>query len=784
MTVSTTGSKVVGMGNGATSVWPFTFKVIDHSSVYVTYTNAAGVDTDLTLANYDIVFNSNGIGGAVTYPRTASGAAPIPVGSYLTIRRVVGYVQSTDIVNQGSFNPSVLENGLDNLELQIQQAFEVAARAIVFPPSNLSPTQLPGAAGRANRLLGFDANGNIYLSLQDALSAAAAAASAAAALVAQHAAEAAAQLAVDLSQAQYTQAGTGAVADKFADFDKRLPVPEQFGAKSDGTTDDALAIQKCLNALGCCFLSPSKIYWFKSGVILPDNAVLGSITGRSKIVLHSSVAGTGVTMIEMHGGNVKLRGLTIDATGANLGIWVTTNGVQSIQDVDCYGAGGRCLKIDGRENFTNPDFSQSPPMTGWTLGGSAAYNSGFAGLSAAGDYIQQQCTNLRANAYMHVAAMLAGAAGTVVCDIGTTPGGTDILNGGLLSGVNWRGITGQGLVWATAANQTSAYVRIRRTDSAGGTVLVGPVSCKESGVGTAFSWVGDGDIVFDAGDQYSIELPAIEPSVIGDRRFAHLNGVGTKMFAFQGGNTTMITDCFMGGTVLDIPQTTGFPYFSGGRIAATINCYASNAVFEGPAIGGALNIMGTALWTRIDFTTRIAGAVTINPGAQSTTYFHNPGNLSYTDLSGNQTNMAFGLRDGNNAYLWNRSVAINGDDGGTSLTPAGSRISGINRIGISISDTSGNAATRNFSLINSYIGQGILDLSVGTSAGAAPSSSLMRYGHDGSGTWVQHMGTKLSFYGGSTITKPTVTGSKGANAALTSLMTALAALGLVTDTTT
>ena len=32
-------------------------------------------------------------------------------------------------------------------------------------------------------------------------------------------------------------------------------------------------------------------------------------------------------------------------------------------------------------------------------------------------------------------------------------------------------------------------------------------------------------------------------------------------------------------------------------------------------------------------------------------------------------------------------------------------------------------------------------------------------------------------------TKPTVTGSKGGNAALTSLMTALVALGLVTDTT-
>jgi len=42
----------------------------------------------------------------------------------------------------------------------------------------------------------------------------------------------------------------------------------------------------------------------------------------------------------------------------------------------------------------------------------------------------------------------------------------------------------------------------------------------------------------------------------------------------------------------------------------------------------------------------------------------------------------------------------------------------------------------------------------------------------------------IGFYGLATpIAKPTVTGSKGANAALTSLMTALVALGLVIDTT-
>lgn len=39
----------------------------------------------------------------------------------------------------------------------------------------------------------------------------------------------------------------------------------------------------------------------------------------------------------------------------------------------------------------------------------------------------------------------------------------------------------------------------------------------------------------------------------------------------------------------------------------------------------------------------------------------------------------------------------------------------------------------------------------------------------------------IGFFGKSKISKPTVTGSKGANAALTSLLTALSNLGLVVD---
>lgn len=43
--------------------------------------------------------------------------------------------------------------------------------------------------------------------------------------------------------------------------------------------------------------------------------------------------------------------------------------------------------------------------------------------------------------------------------------------------------------------------------------------------------------------------------------------------------------------------------------------------------------------------------------------------------------------------------------------------------------------------------------------------------------------SKVGFYGTAPIVKPTVAGLKGSNAALGSLMTALAALGIVVDTT-
>ena len=43
---------------------------------------------------------------------------------------------------------------------------------------------------------------------------------------------------------------------------------------------------------------------------------------------------------------------------------------------------------------------------------------------------------------------------------------------------------------------------------------------------------------------------------------------------------------------------------------------------------------------------------------------------------------------------------------------------------------------------------------------------------------------KIGFFGTSKVTKPTITGSRGGNVALTSLLTGLSTLGLIKDSTT
>lgn len=158
MTLSTTTNRVVAEGNGATTQFSYNFLIPSQDFLSVIFTDADGNSTTIDADDYTVTGINDPDGGLVTYP--LSGPA-IDAGETLTIVRELPLKQLVSIGNQGAFYPTVVEQGMDRLMMVIQQVNDLFSRAIVAPvtdPDTLLP--LPGAAQRANQILGFDADGN------------------------------------------------------------------------------------------------------------------------------------------------------------------------------------------------------------------------------------------------------------------------------------------------------------------------------------------------------------------------------------------------------------------------------------------------------------------------------------------------------------------------------------------------------------------------------------------------------------------------------------------------
>jgi hypothetical protein len=167
LTISTSASSVTLSGNGATTVFDYSFVAGSASYISVIYTDASGNETTLLPSQYTLVINAPaagqvwGVGGSVTYPTVGS---PIASGTTLTIVRTVPEEQLVSISNQGDFYPAAVEQALDLLEMQIQQVSVAPARSIQAPLVDLNPQMtLPAAAQRAGQFVSFDSNGNVIV---------------------------------------------------------------------------------------------------------------------------------------------------------------------------------------------------------------------------------------------------------------------------------------------------------------------------------------------------------------------------------------------------------------------------------------------------------------------------------------------------------------------------------------------------------------------------------------------------------------------------------------------
>lgn len=156
MTISDIPSKEIKLGNGSATEFSFSFRINKAADLTVLLTVDDAAPVTLTegtgATNYSLQPTSTFPGtGTVTYP--ASGGVPMPVGTNLTLLRQVSIDQETDLVNQGAWNPSQVEDALDYLVMISQQQQEVLDRTLRVPATVASGVDYTAPAPSAGRVL-------------------------------------------------------------------------------------------------------------------------------------------------------------------------------------------------------------------------------------------------------------------------------------------------------------------------------------------------------------------------------------------------------------------------------------------------------------------------------------------------------------------------------------------------------------------------------------------------------------------------------------------------------
>ncbi len=133
MTIESNVSKNTYIGNGQTTIFPFTYKIWQYDEVKVTLEDEKGITSNIT--PFSITINKNG-GGEVVLYLDDENKTPIPTGYSIALTRNMPFKQEQDFLNGGRFNAEVIEDSFDMACAERQQLKEAVERTIQIPPTS------------------------------------------------------------------------------------------------------------------------------------------------------------------------------------------------------------------------------------------------------------------------------------------------------------------------------------------------------------------------------------------------------------------------------------------------------------------------------------------------------------------------------------------------------------------------------------------------------------------------------------------------------------------------
>lgn len=156
MTVSSSNNRNIYNGDSSTTVFPYTFRILDQTQVLVQLKNTTtGVTTDQVLTtNYTVSGVNAAAGGNITF-------IVAPASGYtIIITRSMPFTQETDYTANGPFLAESHEDALDELTMTDQELKELSDRSLKFDSSTtgIDPT-FPSPSGNANKYVAVNSGG-------------------------------------------------------------------------------------------------------------------------------------------------------------------------------------------------------------------------------------------------------------------------------------------------------------------------------------------------------------------------------------------------------------------------------------------------------------------------------------------------------------------------------------------------------------------------------------------------------------------------------------------------